>query len=597
MKKTKVALLATGVVAAAVVLSACGSSSSASKPKVLKAGNFNVAYNNKAKAIKGGDLKIAYDSDSPMKAQWVSGLSDDATFASMAAPALTGIFNTNSSFKIVDGGAANIKLDDSSKTATITLCKDLKWSDGSEVTAKDVEFEYEVIANPAYGSDRWTDSLSNIVGMDDFHTGKAKTISGITYPDGENGKVLKIQFKEMKPGMTQSGNGYFLETAEPYEYLKDVAPKDLAASAKTTTKPLTWGPFKPVNVVSGESIKYEPNPYYYGKKPKLNSITYSTVSTAQAATAIKSHKYDVVNGLFSSQYSEVKKASGYAITGQQQLYISLMYFNLGHYDSAKSINVQDRKTPLQDEKVRQALGYARNVAQVDKKFSNGLSTAANGLIPPIFKQFTSSSVKGYEKQNLTKADKLLDEAGYKLNKSTGYREKDGKTLSFVYAARQGDANSETIAQNYMQQWKKIGVKVSLYNGKLMEFNSWVTKMTTPPGSNDWDITDGAWSLSSEPSQNDLFSAAAPYNFGHFNDPEITKDLNNIDSQKSMDATYRKSAFVKYQKDMNKKAYVVPTSYTLNYVPVNKRVVGWTLDYGDMNLWSELGVSSNKMATK
>ncbi|WP_254558595.1 hypothetical protein, partial [Salmonella enterica] len=77
-------------------------------------------------------------------------------------------------------------------------------------------------------------------------------------------------------------------------------------------------------------------------------------------------------------------------------------------------------------------------------------------------------------------------------------------------------------------WKKIGVKVSLYNGKLMEFNSWVDHMTTPPGANDWDITDGSWSLASEPSQQDLFSAAAPYNFGHFNDSEITKDLNDID---------------------------------------------------------------------
>ncbi len=30
---------------------------------------------------------------------------------------------------------------------------------------------------------------------------------------------------------------------------------------------------------------------------------------------------------------------------------------------------------------------------------------------------------------------------------------------------------------------------------------------------------------------------------------------------------------------------------------NKRVVGMTLDYGAMNTWSEIGVSSDKMATK
>ena len=600
MNKIKVTLLASSVVLAAALLSACGSNqSSSTSTKKLKAGNFDVAYQNPDKAIKGGNLKVAYQSDSPMKAEWLAGLSDDATFNVMSSPGggQDALFFTNSSFKFINGGPANVSLDQKAKTATITLRKDLKWSDGSEVTAKDYEFTYETIANPAYGSDRWTDSLANIVGLSDYHAGKAKTISGITFPDGENGKVIKVQFKEMKPGMTQSGNGYFLETVAPYQYLKDVAPKDLASSPKTTTKPLVTGPFKPENVVSGESIKYVPNPYYWGKKPKLNSITYEIVSTAKSVAALSAHKYDFINSMANSQYKQVKNLKGYKVLGQQALYISLMYYNLGHYDTKNSISVQDRKTPLQDQNVRQAIGYARNVAEVDNKFSNGLSTPANSLIPPIFKQFTSPSVKGYEKQDLDKANKLLDEDGWKLNKSTGYREKDGKELSLVYAARVGDANSETIAQNYIQQWKKIGVKVSLYNGKLMEFNSWVDHMTTPPGANDWDITDGAWSLSSEPSQQDLFSAAAPYNFGHFNDSEITKDLNDIDSAKSEDPTYRKAAFVKYQEDMNKKAYVVPTNFSLSYTPVNKRVVGMTLDYGAMNTWSEIGVSSDKLATK
>ncbi|MDO6179199.1 ABC transporter substrate-binding protein, partial [Lactococcus lactis] len=285
MNKIKVTLLASSVVLAAALLSACGSNqSSSTSTKKLKAGNFDVAYQNPNKAIKGGNLKVAYQSDSPMKAEWLAGLSDDATFNVMSSPGggQDALFFTNSSFKFIDGGPANVSLDQKAKTATITLRKDLKWSDGSEVTAKDYEFTYETIANPAYGSDRWTDSLANIVGLSDYHAGKAKTISGITFPDGENGKVIKVQFKEMKPGMTQSGNGYFLESVAPYQYLKDVAPKDLASSPKTTTKPLVTGPFKPENVVSGESIKYVPNPYYWGEKPKLNSITYEIVSTAKS---------------------------------------------------------------------------------------------------------------------------------------------------------------------------------------------------------------------------------------------------------------------------------------------------------------------------
>lgn len=59
-------------------------------------------------------------------------------------------------------------------------------------------------------------------------------------------------------------------------------------------------------------------------------------------------------------------------------------------------------------------------------------------------------------------------------------------------------------------------------------------MTTPPGSDDLDITDGACHSQESPQQ-DLFSAAASSNFGHFNDPEITKDLNDIDSNQAEDS--------------------------------------------------------------
>ncbi|WP_257206005.1 ABC transporter substrate-binding protein, partial [Bacillus sp. AFS051223] len=94
-----------------------------------------------------------------MKSEWLAPLSDDATFGSMSSPGggQDGLFFTNSSFKYINGGPANVSLDKDAKTATITLRKDLKWSDGSEVTAKDYEFSYELTANPAYGSDRWTD--------------------------------------------------------------------------------------------------------------------------------------------------------------------------------------------------------------------------------------------------------------------------------------------------------------------------------------------------------------------------------------------------------------------------------------------------------
>lgn len=552
------------------------------------------AYDNKNKAIEGGDLKVAAVSDTPFQGSYLAPLQGDALTSSIFGPTGSGIFKTDKSFQIVKGGAADVKLDTDKKTATITLRDDLKWSDGQPVTAKDYEFTYEMIANDAYGSDRWTASLTNIEGMSEFHKGTAKSISGITYPDGEDGKKVVVQFKELTPGMKYSGNGYFLESVVPYHQLKDIAPADVMGSEANTTTPLTWGPFKVDNVVSGESVRMVPNPYWYGSKPKLSSITTEVVATTKIVAALKAHKYDTTVQASPTLYQQVKKVAGYKITGNESTYVSLKYFNLGHYDEEKGENVTDRKTPLQDKRVRQALGYAMNTDDVIKKFAGGLGERATTIVPPIF-SVHDKSLKGFNHDS-EKAEKLLDEAGWKLDKDSGYRKKDGKTLSLIYLARQGDATSQSQAQNFIQEWKKVGVKVSLYNNKLVDFNTW-SKMMTEGTSQKWDITDGAWSMSSEPSQQDLFSKEAPYNFGHFTSKKLTSLLNSIDSQKAMDSSYRQKQFDKYQEYVNDEAFVLPFKYQLDYAPVNKRVVGWTNSFAAYDIWAKIGVDSNSLATK
>lgn len=125
------------------------------------------------------------------------------------APANEALFDTNDTYQINDKGPATLKLDNKNKTVTITVKKGVKWSDGKQVTAKDIEYSYEIIANKATKSSRYTESLQNIVGLSEYHDGKSNTISGIEMPDGDNGRTVVLHFKEMKPGMKFSGNGYF----------------------------------------------------------------------------------------------------------------------------------------------------------------------------------------------------------------------------------------------------------------------------------------------------------------------------------------------------------------------------------------------------
>ncbi|OFI45979.1 hypothetical protein BG262_05695 [Floricoccus penangensis] len=209
-----------------------------------------------------------------------------------------------------------------------------------------------------------------------------------------------------------------------------------------------------------------------------------------------------------------------------------------------------------------------------------------------------------------KSEKLFEEAGYTYKKDAKGKDgktnevsekcylvdKNGKTLSLVFLARSGQSYSETVAMDYINHWKAVGVDVSLFKNKLTDFNTWADLVKSSGKTEDnqtWDISIGGWSLSSEPSQQDLFSAKAPFNLGHFTSPELTSLLDDIDSQKSLDKEYRAKAFQKYQAYIQDTAFVTPLDFSIDWTPVNKRVVGWTQAYDATDLWAKLGVSNDK----
>lgn len=556
-----------------------------------KIGDFKLAYTNTAKPVKDGSLKIGLAGDG-FTGIFAPELISVVTDGILSEPLGTGLFKNDASYKIIDGGAANLKLDKATKSAVITARKDLTWSDGKPVVAKDLEYAYELIANQAYGGVTYTDSLENIVGMAEYHAGKAKTISGITYPDGENGKSIKIQFKKLTPSITQNGSDDYVGSAEPYHYLKDIKPAKLTSSKQIRQVPLSWGPFKIDKVIANQSVSYVRNPYYFGAKPKLAKIDIQVFSTSSAVAALKAKKFDIAFQLPATAYAGIKKLPDYVQTGKEALSFGATYFNLGHFDAKKSANIQDRKTPLQDKKIRQALGYALNTDEVNKKFGGGLRTRANTTIPTAYKGYNDKSVKGFP-LDVKKANTLLDEAGLKWDAKHEYRlNTDGKPFHFTYLARSGTDNSETIAQNNIQQWKAVGIDVKLYHSRLTDFNTWSQMVTT--NSDAWDITDGSWSLNSDPSQKGLFSVGALYNFGHFTSPELTKIINNIDSEKSLDTSYRKTQFNAYQQYMQDEAVVIPQFFGISWTPVNKRVIGWTTDPSTFNQYADLALSSDSI---
>ena len=582
MKKSKI-LGSVGIASlAALTLAACGKSNDNNTEEVKKASKFPTEMPKKT-AKQGGTVKFAIESDSPFTGIFVSELSTTKTDLDVASPGNEGLFDVDDDYKINDKGPATLKIDRKNKTVTITVKKGVKWSDGKQVNAKDLEYPYEIVANKATKSQRYTSSLQSIKGLKEYHEGKAKTISGIELPDGENGLTMVLHYTELKPGMYNSGNGYFRETAAPYHYLKDVPFSKLMSSDKIRKRPLYFGPYKLDKLVRGQSATWVPNKYYWRGKPKLDKIVCQVVSTNSTSQAIKSHKFDVAD-VINSQWKQVKDAKDVTFVANIPLQYSYVGFKVGKFDTKASKSVMNPKSKMNNKALRQAIGYAMNVDQVNKKYNSDLNFRIPTLIPAPFGDYFDKSIKGYP-YNLKKANEILDKAGYK-KKGKWRVQPNGKPLKIKFAAMQGSAVQEPIIQNYIQQWHKIGLNVSLYNGRLTEFNSFYDKIQNDdPGI---DMFMGSWSLSSEPSPADLYNEGAPFNFSRFVTPENDKLLKEIDSQKAFNHKYRVEKFHEWQKYMNDQAYVIPVNNSYSITAVNSKLTGYSVKPSHSNdLWYEV----------
>jgi len=607
MDKKKLALSAMAVLAT-VSLAACSSKSSSSSKSgtsgasvQLKAAYKNTKATDKT-ATKNSTLKLAEPNDSPFQGIADPVLSTNAEDADVFSPggdqpgSINGLFHTDKNFKIIKGGLANQTINRKAKTVTITLRKDAKWSNGSAVTAKDIEYPYEVIANKKTTSQQYSADYNAIKGMAAYHTGSAKTISGITFPDGQKGRTAVIHLTKVTPAMKYLGNSFIWGSVEPYEYIKNVPIAKLASSTQVRKNPIFTGPYKLDKVVEGESTTWSPNKYYYGKTPQVKHISINVVSSNNIDKAIQSNKYDftVPNSVMhGTDYKQLKSVKNYKIVGQPALSYDYFGFNVGHYDTKTQKNVMDKNSKMANKSLRQAMMYALNLDAISKKFGNGVSWRANTLIPPIFGKYWDSSAKGYP-LNIKKANKLLTDAGYKKRDGSKWRtDPNGKKLTIYFGAMTGTSAQAAEYQDYLQQWHKVGLNVKFTGGKTMEMNSFYSTLQAPKQSK-IDVYAAAWGLSSEPTPTQIYGEDAVYNMGHFVSKKNTQLMANMNNSKAWNDSYRAKAFKQWQKYMNEQAAVAPGSFSYNWGPVNKRVKGFDMGAANNNFWTNLSLTSSSM---
>ncbi|MDX6567935.1 MAG: peptide/nickel transport system substrate-binding protein [Gaiellales bacterium] len=322
-------------------------------------------------------------------------------------------------------------------TYTITLRKNLKYSDGTPVKASDfgatIERDYK-IDSPGVGF------FGNIVGTDTIAKTKKGHISGITADDAKGTITIKLK-------SPQGDFEYILAT----EFAAPVPASSPAKDSSTAPLPST-GPYVIQSYKPNKSVVVVRNPNFdaanfggnvpAGNPDKMTISIFGDPGIALTRTLQGQEDYDFYQPP-NDRLAELQNK--YA--SQIKIYTpanTFYYF------------MNNRVAPFDNLKVRQAVNYAINREALVRIYG-GLATPTENVLPPTYPQYKKLDLYPY---NLAKAKQLIKSAG-----ATG-------ASVTVWTSNNTSRHAPEAGQYLQGVLKSIGL-----NAKLKEINAavyWTT---------------------------------------------------------------------------------------------------------------------------
>ena len=554
--------------AVALTLAACGSKTTTTKTTTEGADKtkFVSEVTHDGEPIKGGTLKYAIVSASPINGLFIDELASDTTDSSVAGMIDESMFEYDDNRKLVNTGLASISFDVEGKTATVKLnSQDYKWSDGEKFTIDDYIFTYEGIGHKDYTGVRYDGDFKNIEGMDDYHKGKASTISGLEKLDDY---TVKIHYKEMTPSMQLAGGSVSSYVMPKHVFSKIPVAEWEKSDAVRGKSNVGLGAYKIESMVPGESVTFVPNDNYYKGRSNLDKVVMEVVSPDSIVSEMKAGKYDIAS-MPSAQYDSFKDLTNVTFVSSLQSQYEYIGFKLGKWDKEQGKNIVDPNAKMSDVALRQAIAYAIDPDTAGKNLYNGLQHGTNSIIIPFFQDIYNKDQEGFD-YNPEKAKKLLDDAGYKDVDGDGLREnKDGSKLKINFAARTRDDANESLIQQYLLWWKEVGLDVQLYTGRTLEVNNFYDKVEADDP--EIDMFAAGWATGYDPNPSGLFGEDAKFNMQRYTSAEGNALIEKISSNEAFDDAKNIQFYKEWQKYVHDQAFIFPTLTGESVTAVNKRV--------------------------
>ena len=457
-----------------------------------------------------------------------------------------GLISNNEKGEPVPNVAESYEVSEDGKTYTFKLNKGIKFTNGQELTAKDVAFTFTSICDPGYDGPRM-DAVNNLVGYEEYNKGDAKSVEGIKVIDDY---TISFTNKNVDvAGIWNFSYGIMPESVYKFEKGNFQAVKD------KLLEPVGSGAYKFVHFKPGQEVKFEKNADYWKGEPKIPYIVMKVTNAQTLLQELMAGTVDIDRVGAKPENIDPLKQAGFL---NLDLYMQNGYGYIGlNYGSDK----------VKDPKVRQALLYGLNRDGFMQSYYQGYGQVYNSHILPTSWAY-NPDVPKYE-YNPEKAKELLDEAGWKDTNGNGVRDKDGVELELQWLTYTGSKYVDALIPIVQQSWEQIGVKVT---PELMEFGTMMDKVNN----REYDIFNGAWNLSIDPDPSGIFAISqdVPGGFNNIGWRNEEADKLLKEGKGTTNQEERKKAYAEWQLKFSEDVPYILLGNAQEMFASNSRVKGY-----------------------
>ena len=472
--------------------------------------------------------------------------------------------------KVQPGQAESWDVSPDGLTWTFTMRDGLKWSDGTELNAKDFEYTFKRISDTTLAAPYAETVIGMIKGYED----------AIGNPDAEGKPTTTPDPEKLAVKASEDGKTLTVELSYPCSYFdKIVAFGTMSPVQKATvekngdawaTKPDTYvcnGPYTIVEWTPSEKIVCKKNENYKGgwdsKRIVNDKLTFLLLEDPSASyAAYTGGTAQMIKDVPTEEIPTLKKDK------KDEFYVDTI---LGTYYLSMNLN----KAPFNNKNVRKALSLAIDRDYVANTIMQGTYSPAYNLMGPgvvdadgMFFDNSKKENGGKTyisedyKANLEEAKKALAEAGYP----------NGEGFPTITYSTNEAGYHKPVAEYLQQAYKELGITMNI---DIVDWSSFTPKRRA----GEYEMARNGWVMDYNDASNmiELFTSTNGNNDGKYNNPEFDKAM---EESKVADSAAHFAALHKAEKIVMDDYGFIPVAYYNDFWLQSTNLKGtWHSPYG------------------